>query len=383
MPPAQPESGAGLYIHVPFCASVCPYCDFAVTIAGEERRDGWVEGVLREAAIHRDIGLTFDTVYFGGGTPSCLSPNQILRVVEGVNRHLDIESGASVFLEANPEDVNFEKASVWKDLGCLFISLGVQSFDDEDLLSLGRKHDAADARRAVDVLLETGFESVSVDLIYGLEGRSRNHWRRQLESAVACGAHHLSCYQLTVHDGTLFGRRVACGDAKEIDEQEIAALFFLTHELLSDAGYQAYEVSNFAMSLEHRSRHNQKYWNHTPYLGLGPSAHSFAHGRRWWNQRKLRLWHNALASGESPVEDEERPSPEELVLEALMLGFRTTAGVDVGRLRHCLEIDFLAQNRAVIDRLSSSGHLEVDGDMLRPSLAGLAIADTLARSFVV
>ena len=160
-------------------------------------------------------------------------------------------------------------------------------------------------------------------------------------------------------------------------------LFCLTHELLAEAGFEGYEVSNFSSAPEHRSRHNQKYWDHTPYLGLGPSAHSFAGGRRWWNRRKLRLWQNAVAAGEMPVEDEERPSAEQLVLEALMLGFRTAAGVDLDHLHERFGIDLTARNGEIIDRFSESGHIEVDGLRLRPTLAGLAIADTLARSFVL
>jgi oxygen-independent coproporphyrinogen-3 oxidase len=160
-------------------------------------------------------------------------------------------------------------------------------------------------------------------------------------------------------------------------------LFFLTHERLGDSGFEGYEVSNFSSAPEHRSAHNQKYWDHTPYLGLGPSAHSFAGGRRWWNQRKLRKWQTVVSEGRIPVEDEERPSNEQLILEALMLGFRTAGGVDLNRLRERFGIDLLAENEDVVDRLCASGHIEVDGSRVQPTLAGLAIADTLARSFIV
>ena len=160
-------------------------------------------------------------------------------------------------------------------------------------------------------------------------------------------------------------------------------LFFLTHELLAESGFEAYEVSNFSSAPVHRSRHNQKYWDHTPYLGLGPSAHSFVGARRWWNLAKLRLWQKSVSDGKTPVEGEEQPSNEQLVLEALMLGFRTSAGVDLERLRVWLGIDLLTKNEDVVDRLCASGHLEVEGSRLLPTLAGLAIADTLARSFTL
>ncbi len=377
------EPGAGLYIHVPFCTSVCPYCDFAVTIAGEERRRAWVEGIVREAEIYAEIGLAFDTVYLGGGTPSSLTPRQLARVSEGLGRHLALGPQPMLFLEANPEDVSREKAAAWRGLGFSFVSLGVQSFDDNDLSDLGRRHSAADARRAAEILSETGFDTVSVDLIYGLDGRSEDHWRRQLERALDLGVDHLSCYQLTVHEETVLGRRVAGGAATQLGDREMTELFFLTHEVLADAGFEGYEVSNFASAPEHRSAHNQKYWDHTPYLGLGPSAHSFAGGRRWWNRKKLRLWQAAVAGGNKPVEDEEWPSNEQLILEALMLGFRTAAGVNLDRVRQRFGVDLLVENGPVVDRFCESGHIEVKGSRLRPTLAGLAIADTLARSFDV
>jgi oxygen-independent coproporphyrinogen-3 oxidase len=377
------STSAGLYIHVPFCTSVCPYCDFAVTIAGEDRRDAWVDAIVREAEMHADTGLSFDTVYLGGGTPSLLTTGQLVCVLDGLRRHLEVDPQSELFLEANPEDVNRDSVAVWRDLGVGFVSLGTQSFDDADLAFLGRRHSAADARRAAEILCETGFGTVSVDLIYGLEGRSENHWRRQLESAVGLGVDHLSCYQLTVHEGTILGRRVASGAARELRDPEMTELFFLTHELLAESGFEAYEVSNFSSAPVHRSGHNQKYWDHTPYLGLGPSAHSFVRGRRWWNLAKLRLWQKSVSDGKTPVEGEEQPSNEQLVLEALMLGFRTSAGVDLERLRVWLGIDLLTKNEDVVDRLCASGHLEVDGSRLLPTLAGLAIADTLARSFTL
>ncbi|MCG6949556.1 MAG: radical SAM family heme chaperone HemW [Acidobacteria bacterium] len=382
MTSSAPEN-AGLYVHVPFCTSVCPYCDFAVTIAGEERREGWVEGVISEAEMYEEIGLTFDTLYFGGGTPSSLSPEQLSRVVDALDWHLDLVRGVEIFLEANPEDVNARSAAAWRRLGVDFVSLGVQSFDDTDLGVLGRRHSAQDAFRAVDELMGAGFSTVSIDLMYGLHGRSPEHWRAQLETAVGLGTDHLSCYQLTIHPKTLLGRRVARGTVKQLEDVRLERLFFLTHEVLTEAGFEGYEVSNFASSPEHRSKHNQKYWDHSPYLGLGPSAHSFAAGRRWWNRPRLRLWQKALATREAPVEDDERPSEEQLVLETLMLGFRTSEGVDLDRLADRYAVDLMAANTEVVDRLSDSGHLLVDGARLRPTLRGLAIADTLARSFVL
>ena len=379
----ETDASAGLYIHVPFCTSVCPYCDFAVTIAGEERRAAWAEGVVREAEIYADCGLAFDTVYLGGGTPSSVAPERLESVFDGLRDRLEIDKSAVWYLEANPEDVTPESVAAWRQIGVDVVSLGVQSFDDEVLAFLGRQHSASDARAAMEILLAAGFHTVSVDLIYGLSGQTLGGWKAQLAGAVSLGIDHLSCYQLTFHGGTLFGRRLDRGLMEQVPEREQAELFFLTHEVLSDAGYEGYEVSNFAAAPEHRSRHNQKYWDHTPYLGLGPSAHSFCGGRRWWNRRKLRLWQAAVDSGRPPIEDEERPSREQLALEVLMLGLRTTDGVDLTNIRERYGIDLQVDNAETIDRFCESGHLRLDGDNLRPTLAGFAIADTLARSFVL
>jgi putative oxygen-independent coproporphyrinogen III oxidase len=377
------STSAGLYIHVPFCTSVCPYCDFAVTIAGAERRAAWANGVVREAAIHAETGHDFDTVYLGGGTPSSLSIGRLSEVLAGIRRELDVRRDARLHIEANPEDVTRENIAGWLGLGVSFVSLGVQSLDDSELRFLGRRHTAAAAETAARMLVEAGFETVSIDLIYGIAGQRPAVLRSQLERAAALGVQHLSCYQLTFHEGTVFGRRLRDHAVSELPAEDEAELFFLTHGVLSDLGLAAYEVSNFAAGPSHRSAHNRKYWDHSPYLGIGPSAHSWVGGRRWWNRRKLRLWQREVDSGRVPIEGSERPTPNQLVLEALMLGLRTTGGVDVERLQGLTGVDLLAANLTTLERFEAAGLVAVDGPVIRPTLEGMAVADTLARSFVL
>ncbi len=372
--------GSGLYIHVPFCSSVCPYCDFAVLIAGEDRRAGWAEGVVREAGLYGELDLRFDTVYLGGGTPSCLGAEPLAGVLAGVARHLEIAPGAELFLEVNPEDVSPAAAVSWRDLGVATVSLGIQSLDDRELQFLGRRHTAAQAVHAVETLRGSGFRTVSLDLIFGFQGQTAAGWRGQLERAAALGVDHLSCYQLTFHEGTVFGRRRDRGLVRELGDAEQAELFLLTHRLLADAGFDAYEVSNFARSPGSRSRHNRKYWDHTPYLGLGPSAHSFADGRRWWNRRKLRLWKAELDHGRNPVAGEEVLSCDQLLLETVMLALRTPEGIDLAAVEERFGVDLLKANTEVVDRWRSTGHLVVEDDHIRPTVRGLAVADSLARS---
>lgn len=373
----------GLYVHVPFCSSVCPYCDFAVTIAGEDRREAYISGIGREAAMASAEGVVFDTVYLGGGTPSALSTDQLERLLETLRGRLPVSTDAAVFLEANPEDVSRDAVAGWTGLGVGFASVGVQSFDDAILRWLGRRHSADAARRAVEMLQDGGLSTVSIDLIYGVADQTGAAWTCQLEEAAARGVDHLSCYQLTFHDGTVFGKRLAAGELAEAPEPRQAELFLLTHTVLADLGYEGYEVSNFAAAPHHRSGHNSKYWSHVPYLGLGPSAHSFDGRRRRWNHRKLRLWQRAVDQGLSPVEGSEKLADEQLAFEAVMLGLRTAAGVDLEDVCSRYGVDLVEPNRRAIERFGASGHLALEGSVLRPTLSGMAIADTIARSFEV
>jgi len=332
----------------------------------------------------------FDTVYFGGGTPSQLSPGELARVLEACRGQLRLEA-PWVFLEANPEDVTPEACAAWRALGVRTLSLGVQSFSDEALRFLGRHHSGREAQGAVETALAAGFDTVSIDLIFGLRGQTAEDWRRDLAAAVALAPQHLSCYQLTIHERTQFGVQAKHGLLSELPEDDQATLFELTHRYLADAGFAGYEVSNFARGPAHRSRHNRKYWDHTPYLGLGPSAHSLAasdtaSARRWWNERGTPRWESRLAAGERPVEAQELLGPKELAAEALLLGLRTTAGIDLDRFEARYGVDLVAANATLVARLVDEDRLVVRADAadhrwLVPTLSGLAVADGLAAAF--
>jgi oxygen-independent coproporphyrinogen-3 oxidase len=382
-------SAPGLYLHIPFCSAICPYCDFAVLRGGGERRARFVDALIAELLLWRGAVAAgvfgsdaFDSVYFGGGTPSLLAPEQLAAIFEAVRRSLPIAPDVWISMEVNPEDVTAEALAAWRASGVHTVTLGVQSFRDEALRFLGRRHDGAAARRAVADALATGFDVVGVDLIYGLPGQTAAEWQHDLDEAAALGAPHLSCYQLTVHAGTPFGRRAERGILRELSEGAQAELFLLTHARLSAAGYTAYEVSNFALHDEQRSRHNRKYWSHAPYLGVGPSAHSFDGRRRWWNHRQLGRWEEAVAGGCVPHDGREELGAEALALEHLMLGLRTRDGVDLGRLR-ALGCDLLASNGPLLARLEGEGLLRVRDDRLLPTLAGWAVADGLAGAFAL
>jgi oxygen-independent coproporphyrinogen-3 oxidase len=381
-PPRDPPGDdlGGLYLHVPFCSSVCPYCDFAVTLAGDDRRQAYVEAVVAEARLAQWTGPAFDTVYLGGGTPSSLEPEQIATILAGVRDALPVIPGARISLEVNPEDVTVERLEAWRSLGVAVVSLGLQSLEDRDLRFLGRRHQAAAGRRALELVASAGFETVAADLIFGLPDQRGPSWRRQLEEIVHRGVTHLSCYQLTIHEDTVFGRRRASGRLHEAPNELQAELFSVADEVLGTVGWDHYEVSNWAAAPRHQSRHNRKYWRHVPYLGLGPSAHSFRGRRRWWNLRKLRLWQRAVAGGRRPIDGEELLGRDELALERVMLGLRTSRGVDLDELERGFGIHLVRDNERLLDRYMREGLVWRSGSRLGPTAAGMAVAEGLVRS---
>lgn len=386
---------AGLYVHVPFCSAICPYCDFAVARGGTSDQGRFVEALLKEIEL-RGYGrregtwtegtacwevAPFDTVYFGGGTPSALSLEQLGAIRRRLDAAFAIVPDTEWTIEVNPEDASPEWLAGWRELGFDRISLGLQALDDRALRYLGRRHDASEARASVERARTAGFRSVSVDLIYSLPGFDGGWWRRTLEEAVALGPDHLSCYELTIHDGTPFGRRRDAGRLRETGEDERAANFVATHRLLGELGYEGYEVSNFARTEGDRSRHNRKYWRHVPYLGLGPSAHSFDGRRRWWNVAHWKRWRDVIEGGASSVAEVERLTDRQLILEAVMMGLRQRSGVDCAALESRFGIDPAAGNAAQIEAWEKAGWLRVIGRRLAPTLDGMARADRLAAEW--
>jgi oxygen-independent coproporphyrinogen-3 oxidase len=360
----------GLYVHVPFCVSRCSYCAFTSS-TDLSRQDLFLDGLEREVAIRSSTWDGFDTVYLGGGTPSVLGPERLVRLVRSL-RPLGIREDACRTLEANPDDCSKELLWAARVIGFDRLSLGVQSFDPKALRFLGRRHDVAAVEMAVHRAREAGFRDISLDLIYGLPGQSQGHWRRQIEAALALEPTHLSCYELTVEEGTPLARAVADGRVELPDDDHRRELFLLCAELLEGEGWLHYEVSSFAREPSLSSRHNRKYWEHVPYLGLGPGAHSFDGFWRWWNLGSTSRWAAKLRRGEPPIEAEETLDDEALRLERLSLGFRQDAGVAVSDLRG---------PPAYIQAAVEDGLLLRQGDRLIPTRLGFLVADGLALRF--
>jgi oxygen-independent coproporphyrinogen III oxidase len=382
----------GLYIHIPFCRTRCGYCSF-YSQTDFSRNSDFVEALQVEMSLYRGRFGPFDTIYLGGGTPSALGPGPIATILRTAARGFDIVPGAEITVEANPADLEAGLLHVLKEEGVNRLNIGVQAFDEETLRFLGRRHTVAEAVRAVELSREEGFSNIGIDLIYGVPaqglqrwgwtlGRAMDlgleRWRRTLDRAVGLGPEHLSCYQLSLEAGTPLGKKLGSGEFELPGEEEAVDFFMETSRRLEAAGYLHYEVSNFCRGDRFASVHNRKYWDHTPYLGLGPASHSFDGRRRWWNRASLETYIASLSGKRFPVEGEEELTVEMLGLEAFFLGLRTRKGIDLARFREDYGIDLLEVKGESIEKLRKEGLVIVDDGMLRPTLAGMAVADSLA-----
>jgi oxygen-independent coproporphyrinogen-3 oxidase len=334
--------------------------------------------LFKEMEIARPPFRPFDTVYIGGGTPSLLRPWQLGEVLKRVRGHFDVQPGAEITIEANPGDLDETFLQELAAMGFNRLNLGVQSFDNKVLRFLGRRHSSEEGLSAVEQSRRGGFRNVGLDLIYGIPGQSMESWLASLARAVAVGPEHLSCYQLSVEKNTPLERERASGKFALPGEERQYEFFIRTAEFLENAGYLHYEVSNFARGKKYFSRHNQKYWDHTPYLGLGPAAHSFLEDRRWWNYPTLPQYLAAIQQGRSPIQAAETLTPEQLRIEAIFLGLRTRKGIDLKGLLEKHKYDLLAENKGLLTKLRQEGFLAVEEDHLYPTRAGLAVADSLA-----
>jgi oxygen-independent coproporphyrinogen-3 oxidase len=357
-----------LYLHVPFCARRCSYCDFAIAVRRDVPTDAYVRAVLREwegwQGHESWVGSeVVDTIYFGGGTPSRLDPRGISAIRERAAGDRLVSPSAEVTLEANPDDVTPGQAAAWAAAGVNRVSLGAQSFDAAVLAWMHRTHTAGQIEAAVERLRSAGIGELSLDLIFGLPASLRRNWRADLQRALALGPDHLSLYGLTVEDHTPLAKWAARGEVVPVDEDRYAAEFMEADAMLGEAGYEHYEVSNYARP-GRRARHNSAYWRRAPFIGLGPSAHSAWGRQRQWNLREWTAYERAVAAGESPVVGSERLDEEAVELEELYLGLRTREGVAAERLSPDTRAAWLSAGWAsACDgriRLSAEGWLRLD-----------------------
>lgn len=361
------------YVHVPFCARRCSYCDFAIAVRRNVPVDEYVKSVATEWQL-RNLSSSvdeLDTLYFGGGTPSLLGANGIRQLMEFFQSVTTIAGHAEITLEANPEDITPTSVAAWKRAGINRLSIGVQSFDDNVLKWMHRVHDARSAQRAAHVARDGGIAAFSVDLIFALPESLNRDWSRDLDLALELNSDHISLYGLTIEPHTPLGRWQSRGEVQEAPEENYETEFLRAHDRLSKAGYEHYEVSNFGKPGK-RAVHNSAYWSGVPYIGIGPAAHGFDGSNRRANVSAYANWVERLAGGSDPIAENELLSPDNRLMEAVYLGLRTIDGLEIG--------DFDA---LLIEKWIQAGWLEQLDSMERPRVRctplGWLRLDALAR----
>ncbi len=368
------DDEAGLYIHVPFCKTKCPYCDF-YSVTDLTLVEEWLNALIQEMEFYKDAFGTFDTIYIGGGTPTVLSNTVSVSLFQELRKKFSFNENVEITVEANPDDVTLEKLELLKELGVNRLSIGVQSFNDEELTFLKRRHSLKGVEEALGRVKEAGFKNFGIDLIYGLPGQTMASWVASLRKALTFEPTHLSCYQLTLEKSTPFGKMENQGKFKVCSEKQGRDFFLTTSKLLERNGFVHYEISNFSRGRKYRSRHNCKYWHHVPYLGLGPGAHSFQGGTRWWNVKSVTDYCNKIKTELRPIAGSENLSTEQLRLEKLFLGLRTSDGVT-------LDVAFpKSPFNDLLRNVEKTRLVSVRENRLKPTKKGFLIADRLPLLF--
>lgn len=376
---------AGLYIHIPFCQRKCFYCDF-YSITDLTQTHSFLAALDQEMALAGQTPLEFDTVYIGGGTPSMLNADDIEAVVSGAFRHFKIRTDAEVTIEVNPGTVSVEDLKRYYQAGINRLNIGIQSFDDRNLEFLGRIHSSREAATSFQRARQAGFDNVGLDLIYGLPEQKVNLWLDDLNEAITNGPEHISCYLLTRESGTPLDQDMVAGRINLPSEDHLRRLFGCTIEFLTDHGYRHYEISNFARlsgdgSASRTSRHNCKYWSFAPYIGLGPSAHSYLEPERRWNQRRIDDYLRDIRNGSLPIAAAERLTREQMIIEAIYLGFRTATGIDLDHFERRFEVDFKKVYQATISELNNEGLLAISDTHCALTSKGMVLLDSITAEF--
>ena len=378
-------SRAGIYIHIPFCRARCSYCDFA-TGAYEGALAALYVGALAREIEAFDAGgarADVDTVYFGGGTPSLLTPAQAAGILDSVRRRFHVTLDAEVTMEMNPGTVTPDALREFRACGIDRASFGAQTFDDAELKRLGRTHTADDTRRTLSMLRDAGFDNISFDLIAGLPEQTLEAWELNLREALALRPEHLSLYLLEVHADTPLAEQIRQGRCNAPDADLAADMYRLIIEEARGAGYEQYEISNFCLK-GRESRHNMKYWTGAPYFGFGCSAHSFdGEARRWSNERDARAYVKAIEETGSAVSTRDALGESERSAEALFLGLRLLSrGVNLAEHRALYQRDVRAEYADDLARFGDAGLIELDGDVLRLTPAGALLSNEVFAAFV-
>ncbi len=375
-----------LYLHIPFCKQACHYCDFHFS-TGLGQKPALIDALCQEISIQKEYlpGKTLETIYFGGGTPSLLTEVDLEQLFAAIHRQFTVDPNAEITLEANPDDLTPDKLRLLRRY-VNRLSIGIQTFDEATLRWMNRAHTATEAQTCVQNAQAAGFDNLSVDLIYGIPNRTPESWQRDLDTMLSLNVPHLSAYALTIEPDTAFGRWTTSGKLPAMDEELAAGQFEQLTSALTGAGYEHYEISNFGRAASgtpgHYARHNTAYWQRRPYLGIGPSAHSYNGHSRQYNVANNARYVADIQAGKLPATVEVLTLADQ-VNEYLLTGLRTQWGCSLTELDTLLQADFAHRQMRELDRLYTTGWLDCTDRQLRLTEAGKLFADRVAADLFV
>lgn len=367
---------AGIYIHIPFCKKACNYCNFHFSV-NQQLMPQMTDAIVTEARLQQGyLNEPVETIYFGGGTPSLLSGEQLNSILGSIRNVFTVSGNAEITLEANPDDISTASLEIWKAAGITRLSIGIQSFFEADLTWMGRAHNAEQALACIQLAQAAGFNNLSIDLIYGGPTLSDEHWKQNLQTAIELKVPHLSCYALTVEPKTILAKKINDRQLEEVDPDKQAIHFNILMDHTAAAGYEHYEISNFALP-GMRSRHNSSYWSGSHYLGLGPGAHSYNGISRQWNIANNSLYLSSLKQENIPAEIE-LLTPQQRVNEYIMTSLRTSEGLDLDLLKKSGNDAIVAGILKLADKFIAQGTLIRAGNFLVIPPKGKFYADGIA-----
>lgn len=367
----------GIYIHIPFCASKCNYCDFNSRVAPEVLKTEYIDALCKEIERFAEDGDIVDTIYFGGGTPTILEPEQLIRVLDAVRRRFSVDENCEITTECNPATMGYDGFAALKRAGFNRISVGVQSADDEQLKVLGRIHNFGDAKKCIADAKRAGFENVSLDLMFGIPNQDLESWAKTLKSAIKLNPQHISCYALKIEEGTPF----ASMDLNVADDERSREMYEKCVEILQQSGYSRYEISNFARSgIE--SRHNQKYWKCEDFVGFGAGAYSCYMGERYSNIYDVKIYIECALKGECSAADRIVLDKEDMMSEFVFLGLRMDAGISGAEFAARFSVDIFDVFGDEMDKNLKRGTIIQSGDRLKIPPDFIYVSNAILSDFV-
>ncbi len=369
-----------LYIHIPFCIKKCRYCDFVSYTGLRYMETGYADALLEEMKLYR--GQCLRTVYMGGGTPTCLDPTLLSGIFDGINQCFDTKGCTEISIEANPGTLSEQMLSSLKKSGVNRLSIGLQSWNPEELELLGRIHGREEFIQNYEKAREMGFDNINIDLIFGIPGQTLNSWSRTLQAVADMAPQHISCYSLQIEESTGFHRMLAQGKLPQPDPDLDRDMYHYAVEFLADKGYKRYEISNFA--LEGRECvHNLAYWNNQPYIGIGAAAHSFSDGIRKWNTSDIFRYCSLIKEGRPPVEGREPFSIENGMFETIFLKLRTRWGINYRQFEERFGTDIRLLYKEQLERLEDDGLIQTGQEGFVLTSKGIDLSNTVFVQFLI